>query len=295
MSRARAAASRSAAEPPAPAASRSAAGAAVPVAAAARTSSARITPLQPGARAPSRGRRRARRRAGGRAVRSGPGHPGGAAGRARARRPGPAPPAQPRPASPRRRVRRRTGHRLRCRSGGRRQRGEDRAHRHLRARLDDERVDDAVVEALHLHRRLRGVDDRDDVAAVDGSPGCTSHSSSVPSVMSAPREGIRNSGTVAHHPSGGGDDVVDLRERRVLEVLRVRRGHLHPAHPLDRRVELVEGAARRSGRSPPPTPRRCATPRRRRRRGGCARPTRGWSRRRAAGARAGRRPRRRCR
>ena len=43
------------------------------------------------------------------------------------------------------------------------------------------------------------------------SPGLTSHSSTVPSSMSAPRAGMRNSATSAHHLARRGDDPFRLR------------------------------------------------------------------------------------
>jgi hypothetical protein len=48
--------------------------------------------------------------------------------------------------------------------------------------------------------------------------GATRHSTIVPASMSAPSDGIRNSPIAAHHPARGGDDVVHLRQGRLLEV-----------------------------------------------------------------------------
>ena len=68
------------------------------------------------------------------------------------------------------------------------------------ARLDDDRLDHAVVEDLDLDQPLLGLDQRDDVAArARGRPGCTSHSTRVPTPC---RRRARACGTQplpAHH------------------------------------------------------------------------------------------------
>src|SRR6185437_1381804 len=73
------------------------------------------------------------------------------------------------------------------------------------------------------------------------SPGLTLHSIRVPSSMSAPRLGIRNSAMHAHHGFYSGDDGWNLREGSVLEMLGIWRGRFNSADLLDRRIQIVEG------------------------------------------------------
>src|ERR1051326_4497265 len=73
------------------------------------------------------------------------------------------------------------------------------------------------------------------------SPGFLRHATSVPASMSAPRIGITKSAIAPEHSAGGRDDGIDARKRRLLEVLRVRHGHLRAEHARDRPVEIIEG------------------------------------------------------
>ncbi len=164
---------------------------------------------------------------------------------------------------------------------------------------DEHPLDHAVVEDLDLDLGLVGVDHGDDVAArARGRPGCTRHSRIVPASMSAPSDGIRNSAIgppPAARRTARDDRARDLRQRGVLEVLRVRHRHLGAAHARDRRVELVEGAAptmraaTSAARLPLRQPSSTITAR-------CVRATdvEDRRRRRAAAARAGRAPPPRC-
>jgi hypothetical protein len=82
---------------------------------------------------------------------------------------------------------------------------------------EDLDLDRALLRSRRPRRRRR---------ASRGRPGLTSHSTSVPASMSAPSERRRR--------------CLDLRQRRLLEVLRVGDRHLGAADARDRRVELVE-------------------------------------------------------
>src|SRR5208337_2691570 len=69
----------------------------------------------------------------------------------------------------------------------------------------------------------------------------TLHSIRVPSSMSAPRLGMRNSAMRSHHGFYSCDDGWSLRERSILQMLGIRRRNLDSADSLDRRIQIVEG------------------------------------------------------
>ncbi len=81
-----------------------------------------------------------------------------------------------------------------------------------------------------------------------GSPGSTNHSTIVPTSMSAPSEGIRNSPMAQASPRiarrAAATIAVDARQRGELEVPGVGHRDLRAAHPPDGCIELVERAAR---------------------------------------------------
>src|SRR5512134_2485378 len=75
------------------------------------------------------------------------------------------------------------------------------------------------------------------------SPGCFSHSTSVPASMSAPSEGMRNSLmalALAEQAARRGDDPIHLRDRCGFEMARIRDRRFGAAHARDRRVEIEE-------------------------------------------------------
>src|SRR5260221_8532798 len=79
-----------------------------------------------------------------------------------------------------------------------------------------------------------------------GSPVFFFHSMTVPSSMVSESFGMLTSDisvpSLADHLEGFSDDVVAGRDRQLLELLVVGHGHLGAADPLDRAVEVVEGA-----------------------------------------------------
>src|ERR1019366_9544816 len=76
---------------------------------------------------------------------------------------------------------------------------------------------------------------------VTWSPSVTRQRESVPRSMSAPSTGMRNSPIAGDALPDGGHDGLDLGQRGVLEVLRVRDGDLGGADAQHGRVEPVEG------------------------------------------------------
>ena len=72
------------------------------------------------------------------------------------------------------------------------------------------------------------------------SPGLTLHSIRVPSCMSAPRLGMRNSAMSGHHCFDGRRNSRDLREGCILEMLWIRRRHFDSADSADRRIQIIK-------------------------------------------------------
>src|SRR3990172_6702018 len=81
------------------------------------------------------------------------------------------------------------------------------------------------------------------------SPALTSHSTMVPASMSAPSAGMRNSYMGTHRLARGRHDARRLGQRRVLQMLGIRNGHLHAAHARDGGVQIVEGLFRQPRRN----------------------------------------------
>src|SRR5512138_2050088 len=79
------------------------------------------------------------------------------------------------------------------------------------------------------------------------SPGLTSHSTSVPASMSAPRLGMRNS-PMGHHPFCCRDNGVDLRQGSLFHVPGIGDGNLGAAEAHHRQIQLVEGLFHDPGR-----------------------------------------------
>src|SRR5215213_2595965 len=77
------------------------------------------------------------------------------------------------------------------------------------------------------------------------SPSLLSHLTRVPSSIASPILGMITSGTLlllhVKNPAGRVSYLFLAREGFQLQIARVRRGHLGPAHPLDGSVEVVEG------------------------------------------------------
>src|SRR5918997_3826438 len=94
------------------------------------------------------------------------------------------------------------------------------------------------------------------------SPSLLSHLTRVPSSIASPILGMITSGILlllhVKHPTGRVSHLLLAREGRELQVARVRRRDLRPAHPLDRRVQIVEGPVlddrRDLARDPEPPP-----------------------------------------
>src|SRR5918997_233806 len=76
------------------------------------------------------------------------------------------------------------------------------------------------------------------------SPSLLSHLTSVPSSIASPILGMITSGNLlilhVKHPTGRVGHLLLAREGRELQVPRVRRRYLGPAHPLHRSVEVIE-------------------------------------------------------
>ncbi len=122
---------------------------------------------------------------------------------------------------------------------------DDRADRDGLAHVGGELPDRALLPDLDVDRRLARVDDRDDRALRDGVAG-----------LHLPLEqralvhfgAERGKPEFEHGTASGaadllpdrGDDLRGLRQRRLLEVLRVGHRHLLAADARDRRVEIVE-------------------------------------------------------
>src|SRR5579864_8652179 len=73
------------------------------------------------------------------------------------------------------------------------------------------------------------------------SPGLTLHSMRVPSCMSAPRLGMRNSAMSGHHRIHGRDNGRNLRKGSIFEMFRIRRRYFDSADSLYRRIQVVKG------------------------------------------------------
>src|SRR5918998_1071433 len=94
------------------------------------------------------------------------------------------------------------------------------------------------------------------------SPSLLSHLTRVPSSIASPILGMITSGILlllhVKHPTGRVGHLLLAREGRELQVARVRRRDLRPAHPLDRGVQIVEGPVldnrRDLARDPEPPP-----------------------------------------
>src|SRR5215218_8475525 len=94
------------------------------------------------------------------------------------------------------------------------------------------------------------------------SPSLLSHLTRVPSSIASPILGMITSGTLlllhVKNPTGRVRHLLLVREGRQLQVPRVGRGHLRPAHPLHGGVEVVEGTIlddrRHLARHPEPAP-----------------------------------------
>src|SRR5918995_2896203 len=94
------------------------------------------------------------------------------------------------------------------------------------------------------------------------SPSLLSHLTRVPSSIASPILGMITSGILlllhVKHPTGRVGHLLIAREGRELQVARVRRRDLRPAHPLDRGVQIVEGPVlddrRDLARDPEPPP-----------------------------------------
>src|ERR671916_786225 len=94
------------------------------------------------------------------------------------------------------------------------------------------------------------------------SPSLLSHLTRVPSSIASPILGMITSGILlllhVKRPTGRVGHLLLARESRELQVARVRRRDLRPAHPLDRGVQIVEGPVlddrRDLARDPEPPP-----------------------------------------
>ena len=119
--------------------------------------------------------------------------------------------------------------------------GQNRSDRDLFSRLDEDFFDDTGGEDFYLNIRFVRLDVGDDVAALTLSPTFLRQPKSLPALMSAPSCGMTNSAMARDHLPGRGDDFLNFRQSRRLEMLRVRHGHFRAAHARHGRVEIIEG------------------------------------------------------